>query len=187
MIISYRGKLFIYLATVFKSGLWSEVKDFYVDTNFLNTGGLSAPADRIYLPLYTHRPLRASRPQTLKHTDTNEHKHSRTANPLVHIRYTIFSSCFSSAFPNGWLNQLCGAWFKSSGMLGYCQRLVRQQGGNKVTGGEQQLTSFSSFTEICFYQDESQIKRADRVQKYFCLFKELTSCHQSHIHMIYSG
>lgn len=112
------------------------MKVFYVDTSFLNTGSLSAPADCIYLPLYTHTPLCASR-QTLKHTDTNEHKHSRNANPLVHIRYTIFSSCFSSAFPNGWLNQLCGAWFKSSGMLGYCQRLVRQQGGNIVAGGEQ--------------------------------------------------
>lgn len=99
--------------------------------------------------------------QTLKHTDTNEHKHSRNANPLVHIRYTIFSSCFSSAFPNGWLNQLCGAWFKSSGMLGYCQRLVRQQGGNKVTGGEQ-LTSSSTFIKICFYRGESQMNRAEK-------------------------
>lgn len=106
-------------------------------------------------PLYTHRPLCAPRPQTLKLTDTNEHKHSRTANPLVHIRYAIFSSCFSSAFPNGWLNQLCGAWFKSSGMLGYCQRLVGQQGGNKVTGGEQ-LTSSSTFIKACLYHLRSR-------------------------------
>lgn len=57
------------------------------------TGGLSAPADPI------RGALRA--PRHSKHTDTNEHKHSRNANPLVHIRYTVFSSCFSSAFPNG--------------------------------------------------------------------------------------
>lgn len=130
------------------------MKVFYVDTNFLNTGGFSAHADHIYLPLYTHRPLCASRAQTLKHTVTNEHKLSRTSNPLVHIRYTIFSSCFSSAFPNGWLNQLCGAWFKSSGMLSYCQRLVAQPGGSTVTGGEQ-LTSSSTFIKVCFYQDEN--------------------------------
>lgn len=35
----------------------------------------------------------------LSNTDTNEH--SKNTNPLAHIRHTIFSSCFSSAFPNG--------------------------------------------------------------------------------------
>lgn len=103
----------------------------------------------------------AAQTQTLKHTDPNEHKHSRNTNPLVHIRHTIFSSCFSSAFPNGWLNQLCGAWFKSSGMLSDCQLLDRQQGEKKVTGGEQ-LTSSSTFIKICLDQDESQINTADQ-------------------------
>lgn len=150
-------------------GLWfnlsSKVKVVHVDSSFLNTGGLSAPADSI-CPKSTHRALCASkdkshrRSQTLKHTDTNEHRHSTNTNPLVHIRYTIFSSCFSPAFPNGWLNQLCGAWFKSSGMLGCCQLLDRQQGGSEVTGGDQ-LTSFTTFIRICFYRDESQINGAD--------------------------
>ena len=124
--------------------------------------------------------------QTLKHTDTNEHKHSRNANPLVHIRYTIFSSCFSSAFPNGWLNQLCGAWFKSSGMLCYCQRLVRQQGGNKVSGGEQ-LTSSSTFIKTCFYQDESQINTAEKQFLSGQSFHQTSHCYPAHTVHRHSG
>lgn len=139
----------------------------------------------LYLPSsVSSQTIMCFKSQALKHTDANEHKHSRTANPLVHIRYTIFSSCFSSAFPNGWLNQLCGAWFKSSGMLGYCQRLVRQQGGNKVSGGEQ-LTSSSTFIKVCFYQDDSQTNTADRVLRHFCLVKRIhrtSGCYPAHTH-----
>lgn len=109
---------------------------------------------RSYLPSSVR-----SQPNMLPDTDsqTLRNKWTQTptnANPLVHIRYTIFPSCFSSTFPNGWLNQLCGAPFKSSGMLGYCQRLVRARRGNKVTGGEQ-LTSSSAFIKICFNRDKS--------------------------------
>lgn len=105
---------------------------------------------RSYLPSSVH-----SQPNMLPDPDsqTLRNKWTQTptnANPLVHIRYTIFPSCFSSTFPNGWLNQLCGAPFKSSGMLGYCQRLVR----NKVTGGEQ-LSSSSTFIKTCLSRDKS--------------------------------
>lgn len=46
-------------------------------------------------------------------------------------------------------------------MLGYCQLLDRQRGGNKVTGGER-LTSSSTFIKMCFYQDEYQFIRGDQ-------------------------
>lgn len=138
------------------------MKVFHVDKNFLNTGGLSAPADRIYLPLYTHRPLCASRLKTLKHTDTNEHKHSTTANPLVHIRYTIFSS-FLLRFSK---------WMIKSTMWSLIQvlrnaRLLPTAG--RTAGTKQrywrraELTSSSRFIKIFVHQDESQINRADPV------------------------
>lgn len=114
--------------------------------------------------------------QTVKHRETNEHKHLND-NALVHIRYTIFSSCFSSAFPNGWLNQLCGARFKSSGMLGYCQWLVRQPGGSRVTGGEQ-LTSSYAFIKIFIYQEKSGINGAKN--------KFLSRCSPAYTHTVHS-
>lgn len=113
---------------------------------------------RSYLPSSVH-----SQPYMLPDTDGQTHRNKWTqtptnANPLVHIRYTIFPSCFSSTFPNGWLNQLCGAPFKSSGMLGHCQRPARERRGNKVTGGEQ-LTSSSTFIKTCFNRDKSMQPR----------------------------
>lgn len=73
-----------------------------------------------------------------------------------------FSPRFSSAFPNGRLNQLCGAWFKSSGMLAYCQRLVGQQGGSKVTGGKKLTSSSTSITIWIWHEDESQISGGEK-------------------------
>lgn len=135
------------------------MKVFHVDTSVDSTGGLSAPADHIYLPLYTHRPLCASSPRQL---NREKQMNTSTLTPIdLSILGIQFSPRFSSAFPNGWLTQLCGARFKSSGMLGFCQRLVTQPEGNKVIGGEQ-LTSSSTFIKICFYQDNSRINRAEK-------------------------
>lgn len=147
------------MVKVFIFRLQSKVKVFHVGISFNSTGGLSIPADRIYLPLYTHRPLCSSRPrQSNREKQTN----ASTQTPIhLSILGIQFSPCFSSAFPNGWLNQLCGAQFKSSGMLCFCQRLVTQPEGNKVIGGEQ-LTSSSTFIKSCFYQDNSRINRAEK-------------------------
>lgn len=111
---------------------------FYVVTSLLNTG-LSVGDSWLYLlsPAFSQTSMCLETTETLSEKDTNEHRHSTSANPLVHIRHTIFLSCFSSAFPNGWLNQLCGAWFKSLGMLGYCQLLDGWRAGSKVTEGAQ--------------------------------------------------
>lgn len=156
------------MAKVFISRLQFKVKVFHVDISFDSTGGLSTPADRIYLPLYTHRPLCSLR---LRQSNREKQMNASTQTPIhLSILGIQFSPWFSSAFPNGWLNQLCGARFKSSGMLGFCQWLVTQPEENKVIGVEQ-FTSSSTFIKICLYQDNSQINRAE---KHFCLVKEFS-------------
>lgn len=59
---------------------------------------------------------------------SNAQTQMNTSTQQLPIHFSIlgiqFSLGFSSAFPNGWLNQLCGAWFKSLGMLARCQRQV---------------------------------------------------------------
>lgn len=66
---------------------WLEVKSkvFHVDTNFLNTGDLSASADRIYLLMYTHRPLCASRHRGHRHSNTQTQMNTSTQETPNHL------------------------------------------------------------------------------------------------------
>lgn len=113
-------------------------------------------ADPICLPPYTYRPLCASRH---RQSNTQKQMNARAQTPIhLSILGIQFSpSCFSSAFPNGLLNQLCRAPFKSSGMLVCCQRLVSEPGGSRVTGGEW-LTSSFRLIKICFYHKAGEQK-----------------------------
>lgn len=98
-------QVFIKLTNLTAVSLWnprvfprSEVKVFHVDTGFLSAAALSAPDDHIYLSLYTFRSWCAPRHRqsnTKKQMKTRTHS---TSNPLVHIRYAIFSSCSRPLF-----------------------------------------------------------------------------------------
>lgn len=98
-------QVFIKLTNLTAVSLWnprvsprSDVKVFHVDTSFLSAAALSAPDDHIYLSLYTFRPWCAPRHRqsnTKKQMKTRTHS---TSNPLVHIRYAIFSSCSPPLF-----------------------------------------------------------------------------------------
>lgn len=139
--------------------------------------GLSLPADHLQDLLLPPKPVSALKHQERRHKDTNGYEHSTSANPLVHIRYTVFLSCFSSAFPNGWLNQLCGAWFKSSGMLGSCQRLDGTA-GRKQSYWRRAALCRPAFIKICFCWDESYVNRANQVGPRVKTFKLTAQKHQ---------
>lgn len=115
--------------------LRSEVNVFHVDTSFLSAAALSAPDDHIYLSLYTFRPWCA-----LRHRQSNTKKQMRahTHTPLP-IRLSILGIQFSPLVLllrfSKWMIKST-VRFKSSGMCGYCQRLVRQPGGSRVTRRE---------------------------------------------------
>jgi len=99
-----------------------------------------------------------------------------TQQPPIHLSILgiQFSLRFSSAFPNGWLNQLCGAWFKSSGMLAYCQRLVGQQGRNNVTGGEQSSPLLLASLKSSSIKMNLRLTEQIQFKKCFCLEKLFT-------------
>lgn len=153
----------------------SEARVFHVDTSLPTQVVYLLRADPICLPPYTHRPLCASRH---RQSNTQKQMKARAQTPIhLSILGIQFSpSCFSSAFPNGWLNQLCRAPFKSSGMLIRCQRLVSEPGGNRVTGGER-LTSSFSLIKIRFYH-----KRAE--QKTKKKFIHLAPCFSTFTHIV---
>lgn len=114
--------------------LRSEVKVFHVDTSFLSVAALSSPDDHIYLPLYTFRPWCAPR-----HRQSNTKKqmkaHTNTPPPIhLSILGIQFSPLVLLRFSKWMIKSTMR--FKSSGMCGYCQRLVRQPGGSRVTRRE---------------------------------------------------
>lgn len=115
--------------------LRSAVKVFHVDTSFLSAAALSAPDDHIYLSLYAFRPCCAA----LRHRQSNTKKqmraHTHTPPPIhLSILGIQFSPLVLLRFSKWMIKSTMR--FKSSGMCGYCQQLVRQPGGSRVSRRE---------------------------------------------------
>lgn len=159
--------------------LKSESKVFHVDT--------SLPAQVLYLLLLLRRRIISASACTLtghyvlqdtcSQTQRNKWAHALKTPIHLSILGIQFSlSCFSSASPNGWLNQLCSAPFKSSGMPVCCQRLASEPGGNRVAGGEAAHLLLSTSLKSAFIKKQRKGKKQNK-DKNSCISLWCASVH----------